>query len=142
MAYQLLKMSQICHNDMQLIDSERAWSGEEMNTSVDTQSLMLQMRSLAAEAASNKPSSSVPLASTDGAAKAENFADLLSNSVNAVNNEQHKAGGMKKAFEQGENVELSDVMVQVQKASLSFQAMTQVRNKLVEAYKDVMHLSI
>jgi len=34
------------------------------------------------------------------------------------------------------------VMLQAQKASLSFQAMTQVRNKLVEAYKDVMNMPI
>jgi flagellar hook-basal body complex protein FliE len=33
-------------------------------------------------------------------------------------------------------------MIQAQKASLSFQAMTQVRNKLVEAYKDVMNMPI
>ncbi|HQR82111.1 MAG TPA: flagellar hook-basal body complex protein FliE, partial [Thiotrichales bacterium] len=40
------------------------------------------------------------------------------------------------------NVELSEVMIQAQKASLAFQAMTQVRNKLVEAYKDVMSMPI
>jgi len=110
-----------------------------MNNTVDTQSLMLQMRSLAAEAAQqNSPVSQA----AKGADKSENFANLLSDSINAVNTELHKSGDMKKAFEQGQDVDLTEVMVQAQKASLSFQAMTQVRNKLVEAYKDVMHMPI
>ncbi len=108
---------------------------------IDTQSLMLQMRSLSAQAAS-KPATPVSEVK-EGVASSENFADLLTQSVKAVNQEQHKAGDLKEAFERGdEGVELSEVMLQVQKASLSFQAMTQVRNKLVEAYKDVMNMPV
>ena len=107
---------------------------------IDTQSLMLQMRSLSAQAAS-KPAE--PQTTKTGVESAENFADLLSESVKAVNHEQHQAGALKEAFERGEDgVELSEVMLQVQKAGLSFQAMTQVRNKLVKAYKDVMNMPI
>lgn len=110
-----------------------------MNNTVDTQSLMLQMRSLAAEAASQTQ----PAAQTEkGAQSAENFADLLSKSVDAVAVEQNKSGAMKTAFEKGEDVDLTDVMVQAQKASLSFQAMTQVRNKLVDAYKEIKNMPI
>jgi flagellar hook-basal body complex protein FliE len=48
---------------------------------------------------------------------------------------------MTKAFETGaSDIKLADVMVATQKASVSFQAMLQVRNKLVEAYKDVMNM--
>jgi flagellar hook-basal body complex protein FliE len=109
---------------------------------VDTQSLMLQMRSLAAQAES-KPVEQTEGAVKEGVAAADSFADLLSESVKAVNQQQHAAGDMKEAFERGEpGVELSEVMLQVQKASLSFQAMTQVRNKLVEAYKDVMNMPL
>jgi flagellar hook-basal body complex protein FliE len=39
-------------------------------------------------------------------------------------------------------MDLSQVMIAVQKSSLSFEAMVQVRNKLVEAYKDVMNMPI
>ncbi|MDX1346921.1 MAG: flagellar hook-basal body complex protein FliE [Thiomicrorhabdus chilensis] len=111
-------------------------------STIDTQSLMLQMRSLAAQAAS-KPNEPMETAAQSGQEKADNFAELLTNSVNAVNAEQHKSGDMKKAFERGDlDVELSEVMLQAQKASLSFQAMTQVRNKLTEAYKDIMNMPI
>jgi flagellar hook-basal body complex protein FliE len=39
-------------------------------------------------------------------------------------------------------VDLSDVMIASQKASVSFQAMTQVRNKLVQAYQDIMQMPV
>ncbi|BCN92987.1 flagellar hook-basal body complex protein FliE [Thiomicrorhabdus immobilis] len=109
---------------------------------IDTQSLMLQMRSLAAQAESKSVVDATESVQAGGD-KAANFADLLAESVQSVNHEQHKAGDMKKAFEQGDSeMELSEVMLQVQKASLSFQAMTQVRNKLVEAYKDVINMPL
>ncbi|QAB15560.1 flagellar hook-basal body complex protein FliE [Hydrogenovibrio thermophilus] len=110
-----------------------------MTNSVDTQSLMLQMRSLAAEAASQSQPVKQP---EKGAETAGNFAELLSQSVNSVAEEQNKSSAMKTAFEKGEDVDLTEVMVQAQKASLSFQAMTQVRNKLVEAYKDIKNMPI
>jgi len=109
---------------------------------IDTQSLMLQMRSLAAQAEA-KPAIDVTNTSESGQGKAANFAELLASSVQSVNSEQHKAGDMKNAFEEGDpEMELSEVMLQVQKASLSFQAMTQVRNKLVDAYKDVINMPL
>ncbi len=116
---------------------------------IDTQSLMLQMRSLAAQAQSKPVDSLTEVPSVGqketgqetGQEMADGFADLLAKSVEAVSAEQHKAGDMKKSFEQGDpDMELSEVMLQAQKASLSFQAMTQIRNKLVEAYKTVINM--
>ena len=40
------------------------------------------------------------------------------------------------------NVNLQDVMINLQKANLSFQQMVQVRNKLVTAYQDVMNMPV
>ncbi|OOZ37003.1 flagellar hook-basal body complex protein FliE [Solemya velesiana gill symbiont] len=71
------------------------------------------------------------------------FGDLLKQSIDKVNETQQDAGALKKAFEMGEeNVNLAEVMAAIQKSSLSFEAMVQVRNKLVEAYKDVMNMPI
>lgn len=109
---------------------------------IDTQSLMLQMRSLAAQAGT-MPVNNAAGIETSGQEKVTGFADLLAKSVESVSAEQHKSSELKTAFEKGDaDVDLSEVMVQVQKASLSFQAMTQVRNKLVEAYKDVIHMPL
>ncbi len=110
-----------------------------MANQIDTQNLLLQMRSLAAEA-SSKPNPTEKI--TTGLDSANSFAELLSKSINVVAEQGNKSGEMKSAFERGEDVDLADVMVQAQKASLSFQAMTQVRNKLVEAYRDIKNMPI
>ena len=69
------------------------------------------------------------------------FAFLLKKSIDSVNETQQAAGKMAVAFETGDpSVSLAEVMIASQKASVSFQAMLQVRNKLVEAYKDVMNM--
>ena len=69
------------------------------------------------------------------------FAGLLQQSIASVNDTQQSAGKMAKAFEAGaDNISLTDVMVAGQKANVSFQAALQIRNKLVEAYKDVMNM--
>ena len=109
-------------------------------STVDTQNLLMQMRALAAQAEQIKPEVVTQPSAPDGA---EAFADLLKQGIEGVNTQQHKASELKQAFELGEpGVELSQVMLQAQKASLSFEAMTQVRNKLVEAYKEVMNMPI
>ena len=71
------------------------------------------------------------------------FGDLLKSSIDQVNSVQQTAGELKTAFELGStDIDLAQVMIANQKASVSFQAMVQVRNKLVEAYKDVMNMPV
>ena len=78
-----------------------------------------------------------------GAATHDSFAALLKDSINKVNDLQQNASKMAKQFEMGNpDIQLTDVMLNLQKASLSFQAMTQVRNKLVSAYQDIMNMQI
>lgn len=73
--------------------------------------------------------------------KKVDFSALLKQSINAVNETQKEAGQFAKAFESGDpNVDLPQVMVALQKASVSFQAMTQVRNKLLDAYQQIMSM--
>lgn len=72
-----------------------------------------------------------------------NFSEILKTSINEVNEVQSDAANLVKAFEQGDpNVDITEVMVALQKASVSFQAMTQVRNKLVSAYQDIMNMPL
>ncbi len=71
----------------------------------------------------------------------EDFAALLKQSIDSVNQTQKTAGKMAADFETGQSdVSLAEVMIASQKANVSFQAMLQVRNKLVDAYKDVMSM--
>jgi flagellar hook-basal body complex protein FliE len=69
------------------------------------------------------------------------FSSLLKDSIDKVNDTQQQADKLATAFETGQtDASLAEVMIGLQKASVSFQAMVEVRNKLVEAYKDVMNM--
>ncbi len=107
--------------------------------SIDVSSLLAEMRSLAAQA------QSLDMAAGPAADRVPDtrFADLLGDSVNAVNDAQSRATELARAFETGEgNVDLAEVMISLQKANLSFTAMTEVRNKLVSAYQEIMNMPV
>ncbi len=93
--------------------------------------VLAQMRSMSIEAG-NKPA---PVDTNN------DFAALLKQSIDGVNETQQTAGKMSSDFETGaSDASLAEVMVSLQKASVSFQAMVQVRNKLTDAYKEVMNM--
>lgn len=90
-----------------------------------------------AQAAGGKPASAAQ------AADGTNFGDALQNALAEVSAAQKDAQQMAKSFSAGDpNVNLQEVMVNLQKANLSFQQMTQVRNKLVSAYQDIMNMQV
>ncbi len=71
------------------------------------------------------------------------FGQLMNQAVNNVNDLQKTSATMAQSYEKGQaGVDITDVMIASQKASVSFQAMVQVRNKLVEAYRDVMNMPV
>lgn len=71
------------------------------------------------------------------------FGSVLKTSLDQVNKVQNEASQLGQAFELGDrNVSLNDVMVSLQKASISFQSTVQVRNKLVQAYHEIMNMQI
>ena len=92
----------------------------------DVNNLLMQMRDMKAQASGMsgvQPRSDVE-AVVGGAKKvdAPNFSDMFSSAINKVNDTQKHSAS--------------------QKSSVAFQATTQVRNKLVEAYKDVMNMPL
>lgn len=71
------------------------------------------------------------------------FSDVLKNSLAAVNTTLVQAGELSEKFQAGDpSADLAQVMVAAEKASVSFEAMTQVRNKLVEAYQEIMRMQV
>jgi flagellar hook-basal body complex protein FliE len=80
---------------------------------------------------------------TAGAPGATDFASVLKSSLDGVAQAQNHAEAMQKAFVLGDDkVSLSDVMIDMQKANISFQTTVQVRNKFVAAYNDIMNMQI
>jgi flagellar hook-basal body complex protein FliE len=71
------------------------------------------------------------------------FSDALKAQLQNVSNAQNQADDMGKRFAAGDDsVSLSDTMIAMQKASITFQATVQVRNKLVSAYHDIMNMQV
>jgi flagellar hook-basal body complex protein FliE len=71
------------------------------------------------------------------------FSSMMTKAINQVNDTQMEASGMKKAFEMGDDsISLSEVMVAAQKSRISFEALSQVLNKLLKAYQDVMNMPV
>lgn len=71
------------------------------------------------------------------------FTSVFKNSLDAVNDAQKLAGDLKVGFENGTtNQSLVEVMIASQKADLSFRAVTEIRNKLISAYQDIMNMPV
>ena len=70
------------------------------------------------------------------------FGDLVRQTVNKVNENQMNASRMSSAYERGEGVPLTDVVLSMQKSSLSFEATLQVRNKVLKAYEDILNMPV
>ena len=109
---------------------------------IKTNSLYAQMQSMSLEATGNR----LPIGEQDVTqvnASGSNFASLLKNAVDSVNEIQQEAGAKKMAFELGDrNVTLADTMIASSKAGIALDATVQVRNKFVEAYKDIMSMPV
>lgn len=100
--------------------------------------VLTEMRRLAA-AAQSAPTQGVEGTQAGGA----EFASLLKQSIDQVNDTQQAAGKLSAAFSAGDpSVDVAEVMVALQKAGVAFQAMTEVRNRLVTAYQDIMSMPI
>ncbi|HEY5809030.1 MAG TPA: flagellar hook-basal body complex protein FliE [Povalibacter sp.] len=71
------------------------------------------------------------------------FANVLKQGIDSVNQAQQKATSLSTQFEQGvPGIELPQVMLEMQKASVSFRALTEVRNRFVSAYQVIMIMPI
>jgi flagellar hook-basal body complex protein FliE len=105
--------------------------------SVEMNQVLAQMRAMAAAAQDS------PTTDATGQVGRSDFAEIIKASLDKVNEVQSDARSMADAFEAGEKgVELPEVMVALQKANISFQAITQVRNKLLNAYQEVMNMQV
>jgi flagellar hook-basal body complex protein FliE len=100
--------------------------------------MVAQLRTAAARAQGN-----VNPLSTETAAERPDFSKALKASLDQVNNVQLRSDQLGQKFVAGDDsVNLSDVMISLQKANIAFQATVQVRNKLVTAYHDIMNMSV
>jgi flagellar hook-basal body complex protein FliE len=100
--------------------------------------VLAQIRALSSQV---QPEAAAP--SAPGADGISTFANLLRSSIDQVNQTEQRANELATAFQRGTaGVDLPQVMIEMQKASVSFRALTEVRNRLVSAYQDIMNMQM
>lgn len=111
----------------------------------DINSVLSQIRALQSQIKPMTPAATPalsPAAATQPSA-AGSFSNVLRQGLDQVNQAQKSADVMATAFERGTpGVELPQVMLEMQKASVSFRAVTEVRNRMVNAYQEIMNMPI
>ncbi len=116
--------------------------------SVQMGSLMQQMESMRAQATTMQSKTGNSLGqqqiSAPGAQQADqgSFGDILAKSIDQVNGLQNASEAAADAFVRGENNNLAGVMITQQKARIATTAMIEVRNKLLESYREVMNMAV
>lgn len=109
-----------------------------MNT-INAEQLLSQMRAMRTEMTALSP---VATPETEEAAKT-GFQNSLMDAIQSVNEAQAASRELKAGYAAETNdASLAEVMVAAQKADLSFRAMTEVRNKLVTAYQEIMNMPV
>lgn len=71
----------------------------------------------------------------------DSFAGILNNTINKVSDLQKSADTAVEKFVAGE-IDIHEVMIEVEKASVALQLTVQMRNKVMEAYQEVMRMQI
>jgi flagellar hook-basal body complex protein FliE len=91
-------------------------------------------------ATDNRLSTSFEKSSIKPVQNQQNFADFLKKSIEEVNASQKESDMLTEKLVRGENVDLHQIMVASQKASITLQTTMEVRNKVVEAYQEIMRM--
>jgi flagellar hook-basal body complex protein FliE len=107
----------------------------------NVESLLSQIRQYQAQAAQG-----VDILSTQRidsqSATGGGFADAVKGALNEVNSAQMLSKASRTAYERGEDMPLTDVVMNMQKSSLAFEATLQIRNKVLKAYEDIMNMPV
>ncbi len=100
-------------------------------------SILSQIRSLQSQVAPARSSESI------GAGHGPSFASTLQNAVRKVNETQMESQRVTEAFQMGDpRADLVKVMIATQESQVAFRATVEVRNRLVQAYQDIMNMPL
>ena len=89
-----------------------------------------------------KTGSAGEVGAVGGASSSGNFQGILGDMVKEVSNKQAQAGEAMAGVMSGQGVPLHQAMIAVEEASISFQLMVEVRNRLLESYQELMRMQV
>mgnify|MGYP001156942700 CR=1 FL=1 len=70
------------------------------------------------------------------------FSEVAKNALNEVTSIQESSKALREAYDRGEDVPLTNVVLAMQKSSLAFESTLQVRNKVLKAYEDILNMPV
>ncbi len=70
------------------------------------------------------------------------FGQMVKGALGQVNSAQLESSRLQAAYERGEDLPLTDVVLGMQKSSLAFEATLQIRNKVLKAYEDILNMPV
>lgn len=109
-------------------------------SSMEINRVLEQIRSLQAQ---TRVGPTQPQAQTQQTSGPSAFANILRNGLDQVNQTQQRADQLSAAFQRGApGVDLPQVMLEMSKASVGLHAVSEVRNRLVSAYQDIMNMQL
>ena len=114
-------------------------------SAINVDAVLSQIRAMQSQIKATSGAVDAPgnVANPTQATPATSFANVLKQGLDQVNQTQQSAANLATQFERGvPGVELSQVMLEMQKASVSFRAVTEVRNRFVSAYQEIMNMPI
>jgi flagellar hook-basal body complex protein FliE len=121
---------------------------DKINSHSNIQSMLQTLRSYQTQAAGGMDDDGNKVGSLNGLNGSQktqgpaDFSDLVRQTVDKVNSNQVASTQISAAYERGEGVPLTDVVLAMQKSSLSFEATLQVRNKVLKAYEDILNMPV
>ena len=111
---------------------------ERATSHANIQAMLQTMRSVQAQAAGQDAPQIQGLQTPEKPA----FGALVKGAIAQVNEVQVQASELRTAYDRGEDVPLTDVVLGMQKSSLAFEATLQVRNKVLKAYEDILNMPV
>jgi flagellar hook-basal body complex protein FliE len=108
-------------------------------SNANIQSMMETLRAYQAQSTNN--TSATPETATTKVGQ-PTFFDSVKNALDKVNETDRKADALAEAYDRGEEVPLTEVVLSMQKSSLAFEATLQVRNKVMKAYEEIMNMPV
>ncbi len=112
---------------------------------IEANNLLAQIRDYQSQIADSRAMISTD-SQVDGSSRAGNFGSEISSAMtqalSGVNDLQANAVDLSSAYLAGDDIPLTDVVLEMQKSSLAFEATLQVRNKVLEAYQQIMNMPV
>jgi flagellar hook-basal body complex protein FliE len=112
---------------------------DKVTSQANISSMLQTLRAYQADAAGGM---NTPSVDKDKSAQKTGFGDMIRQTIENVNSTQQTANDLEGAYMRGESVPLTDVVMAMQKSSLSFEATLQVRNKVLKAYEDILNMPV